>query len=356
MRVFVYEHLCARHGPSALSAEGRAMLLAALADLCALDVSVSTLVTPDLFPTVRAISSRLTIHAASATLTPRPPLPHRGEGEAEGAHAPEDECSRFIDAARGCDFALVIAPEFDDILATRCEWALEAGCELLGPSPEVVRLCADKLRLAEWLRERGLPTPETTLYPRLPDLPRGSWYVVKPRTGAGAQYTFIANSPDDAHAAAATAAAEGHRGPLLVQSYVSGVRASAAVLIGARARLTLTPACQTFDDRSPRRYRYLGGAVRYPTDLAEVVPLAGRAAAAVPGLFGYVGIDLIACGAVSGVIEINPRLTTSYVGLRRLSNVNLMRVLLDLARGIDPPPLSWKTGRVRFETDGTVHE
>src|SRR5262245_54266008 len=167
MRVFVYEHLATQPAASPLGAEGRAMLLAALTDLCACeDATVSTLVAPDWFPTIQTNPLRLTAHAA--------------EGAAQ---------ADFLRAARGCDFALVIAPEPDDVLATRCEWALEAGCKLLGPSPEAVRLCADKLRLAEHLRQRGIPGPETTLYPRLPELPKGSWFVIKPRSGAGAQHT-----------------------------------------------------------------------------------------------------------------------------------------------------------------------
>src|SRR5205814_3019117 len=73
----------------------------------------------------------------------------------------DDEPGRFRSAAAGCDSALVIAPEFDGILAARCEWALAAGRRLLGPGPEAVRLTADKLELARHWRAAGVPTPET---------------------------------------------------------------------------------------------------------------------------------------------------------------------------------------------------
>jgi predicted ATP-grasp superfamily ATP-dependent carboligase len=78
----------------------------------------------------------------------------------------------------------------------------------------------------------------------------------------------------------------------------------------------------------------------------------------VPGLWGYFGIDFVfdpANWSETFVIEINPRLTTSYVGLRRLCNVNLMGVLLDAAQS-KMTPLSWREARVRFDPDGTVHE
>ncbi len=77
-----------------------------------------------------------------------------------------------------------------------------------------------------------------------------------------------------------------------------------------------------------------------------------------PGLRGYVGVDLVlgdqADGSQDSVIEINPRLTTSYVGLRALAATNLTETMLRLAREEDVPPPVWKDGAVRFRADGTV--
>jgi len=75
-------------------------------------------------------------------------------------------------------------------------------------------------------------------------------------------------------------------------------------------------------------------------------------------LRGFVGVDLVLGMAANGsddvVIEINPRVTTSYVGLRRLCEGNLAGVWLDLLRGRDTAPLSWRPGRVRFTAEGNV--
>jgi predicted ATP-grasp superfamily ATP-dependent carboligase len=46
------------------------------------------------------------------------------------------------------------------------------------------------------------------------------------------------------------------------------------------------------------------------------------------GLKGYVGVDLVLSKNGPIVIEINPRLTVSYVGLRRVSNLNLARAMI----------------------------
>jgi predicted ATP-grasp superfamily ATP-dependent carboligase len=55
-----------------------------------------------------------------------------------------------------------------------------------------------------------------------------------------------------------------------------------------------------------------------------------RIAAAVPELWGYAGIDLLRDGENLTVLEINPRLTTAYVGLRRALGVNCARLVMEL--------------------------
>ena len=58
--------------------------------------------------------------------------------------------------------------------------------------------------------------------------------------------------------------------------------------------------------------------------------LAIKIAAALPGLWGYVGVDLIESAAGPQVLEVNPRLTTSYAGLRRCLATNPASLVLDL--------------------------
>ena len=66
---------------------------------------------------------------------------------------------QFRRLAREADFTLVIAPEFDDLLEHRCRWALDEGSRLLGPTPDAVRLTADKFALAAHLFRHGRPHP-----------------------------------------------------------------------------------------------------------------------------------------------------------------------------------------------------
>jgi predicted ATP-grasp superfamily ATP-dependent carboligase len=59
-------------------------------------------------------------------------------------------------------------------------------------------------------------------------------------------------------------------------------------------------------------------------------PLADAIAAALPGLWGHVGVDIIDGEAGPVVVEINPRLTTTYAGLRTAMGVNPAALVLRL--------------------------
>jgi predicted ATP-grasp superfamily ATP-dependent carboligase len=56
------------------------------------------------------------------------------------------------------------------------------------------------------------------------------------------------------------------------------------------------------------------------------------------------------------LVEINPRLTTSYVGYRKLSQINLAQRMLTGVSGMGSSladvPLTWRPGHVKFNAAG----
>jgi len=328
MRIFLYEYTCALANPSlpaSFRAEGAAMLAAVVED----------------FQQLPGVTAFTLLPAGSPLGTPA----RRYEGAEEPA---------FRDLARAADFTLVIAPEFDGLLAARCRWVLEEGGRLLGPTPAAVELTGDKLLLAARLHAHGVPTPTVAVW-GTSAVPFPA--VCKPRHGAGSQATFLVRHEAEVKAALAAAVGEGPPDEMLLQAFAPGRPASVAFLLGPRAAVPLAPAAQHLSDDG--RFRYLGGEVPLPSHLsARAEALGRRAVAAVPGLRGYVGVDLVLGTAEDGsddrVIEINPRLTTSYVGLRRLALTNLAGAMLRAALGEEVGPLGWRPGAVRFQADGSV--
>ena len=141
MLIFVYEYTCAakRTGSlTSLRAEGWAMLSALVDDLSRI-------------PGIEVIS-----------LLARRRFPSYPGPAFHGVDSDTEE-RRFREMAGNADFTLVIAPEFENILAQRCQWVEDAGGRLLGPSLAAVRLTADKYALAQFLQTRQVPTPESWL-------------------------------------------------------------------------------------------------------------------------------------------------------------------------------------------------
>jgi hypothetical protein len=338
MLVFVYEYTCARgtrgHALAArLQVEGWAMLSAFLED----------------FGRIPGVQTLTLIEEGCA---------HNDRGSpCRRVREPEHE-SAFRKLAAMADFTLLIAPEFDDILWTFCRWVAESGGRLLGPSVEAVRLTGDKLALSSHLLRRGVPSPASRLYRAgKPLSTRGFPAVWKPRHGAGSQATFLVKDAQELDACLGQARAEGWQGEALLQPFVPGLPVSVAFLAGERGRIPLLPAAQRLS--ADGRFRYLGGSVPLPAYLSQrTVQAATRAIATIPDLKGYVGVDLVLGHSMDGnedaVIEINPRPTTSYVGLRALAETNLAEALLRVALGDGIPNLLWRNRIVRFDADGAV--
>jgi predicted ATP-grasp superfamily ATP-dependent carboligase len=260
----------------------------------------------------------------------------------------------FDDLASKCHVTVVVAPETDGLHERCCRAVERVGGRLLGPSSGAVALTADKHALADHWRQHGVRTPATT--DRRPTRCEAFPVVWKPRDGAGSTATFLLRDGLDVVRAEAVVAAE-HPGPMVLQQYAPGRPASVAFLCGPAGNVPLVPAFQHLSDDG--RFKYLGGELPIPPDLAaRAVALASRAIDCVPGLLGFVGVDLVLGDAPDGsrdhAIEINPRLTTSYVGLRALAEFNLAGAMLAAAEGRPLPPFVWKSGRVRFGADGAV--
>jgi predicted ATP-grasp superfamily ATP-dependent carboligase len=132
-----------------------------------------------------------------------------------------------------------------------------------------------------------------------------------------------------------------------------GSPASVAFLCGPGAIVELPPCRQHLAED----FCYLGGSLPLEPHLAgRAGQLARRAIEALPRPLGYVGVDLVlsaADAAGDAVIEINPRLTTSYLGLRAACRENLAEAMLAVAVG-KRVNLSFHNNTIAWEVNGRM--
>jgi predicted ATP-grasp superfamily ATP-dependent carboligase len=303
-RIFVYEHITA-HGigrdpaspEHSLHVEGRAMFDAIRADFAAI--------------------------AGVEVLT----------------GGPED----FAELAARGDWSFVIAPETDAVLLELADEVIAAGGRLLGPSPAAIALTSDKFALFRHWKSRGVPTPETVCCPAMPNL---FPCVVKRRDGAGSEGMRIVEISEAFH---------GFDEHWIAQPVCEGLAASVSFLVGPNAFLGLSPTFQNIS--SDRTFRYSGGCLPIaPRLAARAERLARHALEGIPGLLGIVGVDLLLGADGNGrddlAIEINPRLTTSYVGLRAHLDGNIAEAVLKAALGQSLSLLAIRPGRGAFTAAG----
>ncbi|MFN0052032.1 MAG: ATP-grasp domain-containing protein [Planctomycetales bacterium] len=346
MRIFISEYVCGGGCPEltasdSLVLEGRAMLEAIVVDFAGC-------------PGIRVMTTW------DARL---------GSAPLDQAHtllvdSPDDELPMFCELATLCDATLVIAPETSGLLAERCRMIESLGGVLLGPASRGVELCTDKLRLGTTLLALGIPTvhtggcrfgtggevsvssPEEFSNESAMVFP----CVIKPRDGAGSQSTFLVRDGDELARLRPVFEADPRLRDGVWQPYVAGRAVSVAVVLSEAGCLVeaFPPAEQTLSDDG--RFRYLGGVIPARGVNREAIQSAAlRACEAVPGLRGYVGVDLIVPDSAPDqplVVEINPRLTTSYIGYRQMTSANLARLMLP--RSEFRSPTAWHSGSVVF--------
>lgn len=250
--------------------------------------------------------------------------------------------------ATTCDAALPIAPETGGRLTHLSRLLGEAGAWLLSPSAAWCELAGDKSRTLAACQDHELPIPRWQIVGpgAAPDFDPP--YLLKPLEGAGGQgircvHAFSVPRP----------CAESQ----LATEYVSGVPASVALACGPRGIVALPPFRQLIGPN----FAYLGGRRILQTDW---IRRAHRLAlATVQALeqeldeppVGYLGVDLLLGPDPGGlddvVLEVNPRLTTSYLGLRALAAGNLGAWILGHALG-EPVRMEFRSSDLCFSADG----
>lgn len=235
------------------------------------------------------------------------------------------------------DAVFLIAPESSGVLLRLTQMVEQQGKLLLGCSTAAVALASSKLATAQVLQAAGIATVASYAAREWmakdwivrDDLISATGWVTKPDDGVGCVDTlhwydyseiraFLAQGREDTH---------------ILQQYCVAKPASISMLCAAGQAWLLSCNGQKMSENEGQ-LSYEGSVINAHAEHWQVLShLAQRIAQAIPGLHGYVGVDIMLTEGdmpVVKVLEINPRLTTSYVGLNAATGHNIAELILKL--------------------------
>lgn len=307
MKILVFEYVTGggfsrEEIPGSLAAEGLLMLKASLRDLTEI-AGVEVTVMLD----VRFIDA----------------IPDcRGAVEIVGIDRHGLADAKLLEQSERCDAVWLVAPEIDNILFDWVRMLERRQKRVLCSSSESVALTSNKLETYRHLTKHRIDAVPSEHFRPDRFQPVGR-QVIKPIDGMGCERTFRVDDIEDW----AIVAPQLGEGAYIVQPYIDGTPASLSCLFNAGRAWLLCRNVQVIE-LNECRFRLTACRVNEPGITEEHRSLVDRIAKALPGLSGYVGIDIIEAVEGLTVLEINPRLTTSYAGIRQALGVNVAEYVL----------------------------
>lgn len=261
----------------------------------------------------------------------------------------------FLSALRRCDAVLIVAPETNSILSRLIALAEDSGKPVLGPSASAAETAGNKAACARIFHTAKLPIPKTRVAHFASALQEaknmGCPFVVKPIDGIGSEGVCRVDSLADLPAILSIVRKVTAHDRILLQAFADGIHASVSLLVSNGRSLPLSLNRQLVQGGTPLQYS--GSQVPFAHPLGiQAQELACSAVKLIPGLKGYVGVDIVLTEDGIRLIEINPRLTTSYIGLRQVAQSNLAQAIWEACIECKLPEFIPLAGQVVVQKDG----
>jgi predicted ATP-grasp superfamily ATP-dependent carboligase len=155
--------------------------------------------------------------------------------------------------------------------------------------------------------------------------------VLKPADGVSCSGLSFVTQEAQVAKAVKKICAESTSKHLIAQEFIHGEAASVSLISTGKKAKALSLNKQNIILASSDAFSsYEGGVVPFDHQLKqEAFKAAEEVTEAFPGLKGYIGVDLVLTENKSFIVDFNPRLTTSFVGLSRVSNFNVAEAIVN---------------------------
>jgi predicted ATP-grasp superfamily ATP-dependent carboligase len=245
----------------------------------------------------------------------------------------------FINISKINDAIYVIAPETEQTLQSFVELAEQTGKNSLNCKSCTIKKVADKTVLSEVLQKLGV-SPKTVILGMDDGLDKiketikktiGYPLILKPADGVGCSGLSLVIRETQLSEAIKKISAVSMCKCFIAQEFIKGQAASVSLLsTGKKAKAISLNKQDIYLAGSDATSSYEGGEVPFENWLKqEAFEIAEKVVETFSDLKGYVGVDFVFTEHKPFVVDVNPRLTTSYIGLRKVARFNVAKALVD---------------------------
>lgn len=331
-RIFIFEFVSGGgfnrvEIPSSLFCEGYGMLRSIIADFKAIDFEITTL-----------LDERIDF------LTP-----YLKADSLQYIKSDDNYINIFKKSVKECDGAFIVAPEFTNILYDLTKIVKKENKKLLSISLKGIELGSSKINTYTYFRAHNVKTPKTYPIPLKNGLDLdfitqklkefNSPIVIKPLNGVGAEliYYFEKKSQIYDFFKGSEANIDLNR-EYIIQEFIEGEDLSVS-LVGCpldAQQASIPPKILSINSQdiniknSKGDSEYFGGSTPVE-NYKQIIKIVSKTLRKLDlSMFNsFFGIDFIRNHDSLTFIEINPRLTTSYIGIRHILNGNPVEYILN---------------------------
>jgi predicted ATP-grasp superfamily ATP-dependent carboligase len=234
----------------------------------------------------------------------------------------------------------VIAPETEGILQSLVKSVEQTGAVSLNCPASAIGKVVDKTVLHESLKKLGVPTPETITFSvadGVAEVKRAIHgrlrfpLIFKPSNDVSCCGLSVVRNESQVAGAVGKIKRESASKRFVAQELIKGAAASVSLISSGSEALSISLNRQDVTIGAPDAISsYSGGLVPFDHPLRHsAFAVAEKIVKSFRNLKGYIGMDLVLTEDEAVAIEVNPRLTTSYIGLRRVINFNPAEAILN---------------------------
>ncbi len=229
-------------------------------------------------------------------------------------------------------YVVVIAPPKELIDLCRV-----IGDRLIGPSFKYIVLFSNKYDTMVNLGRCNLNIPYTVGITNVENLDISTLafpIVVKPSMLAGSECVYLITNLDELKNTVSMAIKCDPSNSVVIQKYINGVPSSISAVLD-RGRIVFYSVNIQLIAIDNNRFKYIGNIL--PIRNKDVIDYAYRLlthfTSCFPDYVGYIGFDTIITKNGLTIVEVNPRITTSFIAISQLYPL-IGRMIIEVSRGV----------------------